>query len=414
MSDVRGCLQVLVHAARSLAPADFKLLKKPSSDPYCMVALGSKRFRTATVNENLNPVWEHAASMIVGTYLPHTILTLLGHQPGEPVDPEALPKLEFTVFDEDAISADEQLGYALMDLTEAYAKPEEWLQVELKLRPAQGFASGGTLLVSVCWEPASFFPPYVARMLSVICFAAAFAMFFLAAFCRWQRPGGDNGALLQPGVAATLLLAAVVMLLAAAVHFVMAHTLGHVHIDELAAAQSASHDLSDALATCDAVAAPAASESAPLIVINAKARGMMTYELGVSVADGIFTSLQLPLVIIAMLLPVGGFALGALAISLQLVQHFSLRIFPGPIFGMVGLGAAAVGIAIVASAENRPRAQHKKREESVKRQSMLTRKSTANFSETSSNYSTPVRRRDYLVQRVAGVFRSTPPTPEHS
>ncbi|OLQ04932.1 Glutathione gamma-glutamylcysteinyltransferase 1 [Symbiodinium microadriaticum] len=58
-----GVMTVCVHGARGLAAKDVALpfgLSRPSSDPYCLVAVGGKPFRTPTRPQNLNPQWSEA------------------------------------------------------------------------------------------------------------------------------------------------------------------------------------------------------------------------------------------------------------------------------------------------------------------------------------------------------------------
>eukprot|EP00439_Symbiodinium_sp_Y106_P086852 s78_g36.t1 len=55
-----GVMTVCIHGARGLAAKDVALpfgLSRPSSDPYCLVAVGGKPFRTPTRPQNLNPEW---------------------------------------------------------------------------------------------------------------------------------------------------------------------------------------------------------------------------------------------------------------------------------------------------------------------------------------------------------------------
>mmetsp|Transcript_85641 Transcript_85641/g.223181 ORF Transcript_85641/g.223181 Transcript_85641/m.223181 type:complete len:254 (-) Transcript_85641:112-873(-) len=246
-------------------------------------------------------------------------------------------------------------------------------------------------------------------MTSVICLTVSFALLFLAAHCRWQHPALEVGALLQPGVAATLLLGCVVMLLAAILHFVMAHMLGHARIDDLAAAQDASQGLRDALSAHGMPGKQLASSS-PTILVDARARGMMRYELSISVTDQLTKLAHLPIVVIAWLLPFGGLALAGVAMLLQLLQALSWRIYAGQVMAIAGVFVAVVGVALAVTAESGPRAKSQERQRNMKRHSMVTKSWAENFSEVGSTHTASgMRRRDFVKSRVAGLFSSGSP-----
>jgi len=412
----RGNLQVIVHSARQLAPADFKLLKKPSSDPYCVCSLGAQSFRTPTINENLNPTWEHPGSIIMGSFLPASVLKLMGEtQVSEHDDTQNLHLLRFEVFDEDLMSADDSLGHCSVDLTDVFSRQEEWIQFELKLRPVPGMPAGGCLIVSACWEPAPFLPTYVLRIVSAIVFAVAAATCFLASQCRWQSSAASP-LLSEPGVAAALLLASLTLILATAFHFVLAHAAARRPIDELAAEQSASQGLSDALSTYGVPGKAPTSDAPSLLSVKIHARGMMSYELGVSTTPDLFRALQLPLALLAWLLPIGGTALCGVAVLLQFVQRLPDWIYPGYVFGCFGFLAAASGLVLAVVVESGPRAEHFARKQKMKRHAALVRRKTIELSESNSVSTTQTMgRRSYVRQRVSTMFGrdSTVSTPSH-
>lgn len=397
----RGSIQVIVHAARQLAVADFNFFRTPSSDPYCIVALGAQNFRTPTVYESLDPTWEHTGSLLIGSFLPSVILHLLGesevHQFEEA---DAEDTLQFDVFDEDLMSGDDALGTCSLSLRDVFARPDEWFQFELKLSLAGNSSGGGALTVSVCWEPAPFLLPYVSRLVSVICFAASFALLFSAAQCRWQPPALEAGELRQPGVAAALLLGCGAMLLAAALHFVLAHSSGHGRTDDLTAAQDASQGLSDALLAYG-VPGRRPTSASPTILVDARARGMMSYELSVSVTDQLTKIAHLPIVISAWWLPLKGMSLAALALLLQFSQALSLRIHAGQVLAITGVFAAALGTAIAMCAETGPAAKRQARKLKMLRHAAMT-KSKENFPEGGARIMpSGVRRRDFVSSQFA-------------
>eukprot|EP00405_Crypthecodinium_cohnii_P036869 CAMPEP_0206539970 /NCGR_PEP_ID=MMETSP0325_2-20121206/8721_1 /ASSEMBLY_ACC=CAM_ASM_000347 /TAXON_ID=2866 /ORGANISM="Crypthecodinium cohnii, Strain Seligo" /LENGTH=995 /DNA_ID=CAMNT_0054037593 /DNA_START=87 /DNA_END=3074 /DNA_ORIENTATION=+ len=87
----RDALTVVIVSARGLRNADWSPLGADKSDPYCICEVPGKRgvrIRTRTINNQLNPVWNHEA-------------VLEGWQPGDP--------LKFTVFDKD-FTSDDELG----------------------------------------------------------------------------------------------------------------------------------------------------------------------------------------------------------------------------------------------------------------------------------------------------------------
>lgn len=54
----QGVLRIHVAEARDLIKQDITLLGG-KSDPYVVVTIGAQQFRTRTIHDNLNPVWDY-------------------------------------------------------------------------------------------------------------------------------------------------------------------------------------------------------------------------------------------------------------------------------------------------------------------------------------------------------------------
>ncbi|CAD5213567.1 unnamed protein product [Bursaphelenchus okinawaensis] len=85
-----GVLRIKIVEARNLENKDVSFLTKDKSDPYCEVQLGSQLFKTLTINNNLNPVFNEYFEAIV--------------------DQAAVQKIRLNMFDEDTTRQDEELG----------------------------------------------------------------------------------------------------------------------------------------------------------------------------------------------------------------------------------------------------------------------------------------------------------------
>lgn len=353
-SSHRGHFHLIVHAARGLPAADLHILKKSSSDPYCIVSFANQRFRTQTIYSNLNPVWEEAFSFQLGSFLPKTILWLFGDEHKEPCED---PVLELSILDEDLITADDALGECRLEAHDILQEPERWHTYELAV--TSGGSQCGTITISVCWEPAPFLPPYATRMVSVIGYACSFVMFLLSANCAWQPGKLEDGAVKQPGVGATLLVGSGCMLLATCVQFVATHMDSNARIDDLVGSHSASRGLNDALQAHglprNSAKAKSSSGGPPLLTVKLKASGLGSYELGIMPNVDITKHLHLPVIVINWLLPLGGVALSNIAMALQFWQERSWSIFPGQVFNIVALLSSAAGWAFAFMAETRPK-----------------------------------------------------------
>jgi len=91
-----SALQVKIVSARGLRAADTYVLQEHSSDPYCVCEVMGKpysRFRTHTIQKTLVPTWGYKHR-------------LRGYAEGD--------SLKFTVYDEDWVSQDDELGYVVL------------------------------------------------------------------------------------------------------------------------------------------------------------------------------------------------------------------------------------------------------------------------------------------------------------
>ncbi|KAH7731441.1 C2 domain-containing protein [Aphelenchoides avenae] len=86
-----GVIRLKIVEARNLENKDVSmLLRKDRSDPYCEVRVGSQLYRTRTIDNDLNPVFNEYFEAVV--------------------DQASGQKLRIELFDEDRASADEELG----------------------------------------------------------------------------------------------------------------------------------------------------------------------------------------------------------------------------------------------------------------------------------------------------------------
>lgn len=54
----QGVLRIHIAEARNLIKQDISLMGG-KSDPYVVVTIGAQQFRTRTIHDNLNPVWDY-------------------------------------------------------------------------------------------------------------------------------------------------------------------------------------------------------------------------------------------------------------------------------------------------------------------------------------------------------------------
>uniref|UniRef100_A0A1I7W1K8 C2 domain-containing protein n=1 Tax=Loa loa TaxID=7209 RepID=A0A1I7W1K8_LOALO len=91
-----GVLRLKIMEARNLENRDVKFTKNMASDPYCQIQVGSQFYRTKTIDNNLNPIWNEYFEFVV--------------------DQVNGQKLRIELFDYDKTSSDEELGTLTIDL----------------------------------------------------------------------------------------------------------------------------------------------------------------------------------------------------------------------------------------------------------------------------------------------------------
>merc|ERR1711974_520945 len=82
-----------LHSAKDLASMDYM----GKSDPYAILTYGSQERRTTTINNNLNPTWNHEVTFDYE---------------------ENVPTIDIDVFDEDTMAKDNSLGRLSIDVAE--------------------------------------------------------------------------------------------------------------------------------------------------------------------------------------------------------------------------------------------------------------------------------------------------------
>ncbi|MFH4975035.1 hypothetical protein AB6A40_001744 [Gnathostoma spinigerum] len=119
-----GVVRFKIVEASNLENMDISFIRKGKSDPYCEIQVGSQFFRTKTIDNNLNPVWnEHFEAV---------------------VDQADGQKLRIEVFDEDPTGSDE-LGRLTLDFN--YLRDEGVLD---KWYPLEG-CRHGDLHIKASW-----------------------------------------------------------------------------------------------------------------------------------------------------------------------------------------------------------------------------------------------------------------------
>ncbi|CAD5122689.1 DgyrCDS11099 [Dimorphilus gyrociliatus] len=61
----QGVIRLHVYEARDLKKADFNLVGKGKSDPYCNIYVGAQKYKTKVINNTLNPQWDEYFEAIV-------------------------------------------------------------------------------------------------------------------------------------------------------------------------------------------------------------------------------------------------------------------------------------------------------------------------------------------------------------
>jgi len=368
MGEQRGFLHVIVHSAWNLPASDVRIVRKPSSDPYCIISMNGRSKNTPTVYENLSPTWEHPLSFQMGSFLPQTLLVLLGARPNLDRGGSQASLVHIAVKDEDLLTEDDPLGDCWLDIAPIFEKPGEWIAQKVILRPPEGITKCGIVSVSLCYEPAPVLSPYLGRISATVCFAAAFACLTIAANSRWQPALTEAGAVKQPGVGVTLVLAAIVMLLATVLHFVLAHSGKSERLDSLAASHSAARGLAQALAhlpCCNSAAALAAQEE-PVVRVQVRPTSfkLTSYEMTVTPLMDFLKVIHLPMIMLAGLMPFGGAALCLLAALLQM-QDGMLSLQAGEMLATLSVLFISAGVALTVCADMQPRCQQEVMRRSV-------------------------------------------------
>ncbi|KAE9556463.1 hypothetical protein FO519_000348 [Halicephalobus sp. NKZ332] len=85
-----GIIRIKVIEARNLENKDISFLSKDKSDPYCELQVGAQIFKTRTINNNLNPIFNEFFEAVV--------------------DQADGQKLRIELFDKDTTGSDEELG----------------------------------------------------------------------------------------------------------------------------------------------------------------------------------------------------------------------------------------------------------------------------------------------------------------
>ncbi|VDK79854.1 unnamed protein product [Onchocerca ochengi] len=107
-----GVLRLKIIEARNLENRDIKFTKNMASDPYCEIQVGSQFYRTKTIDNDLNPVWNEYFEFVV--------------------DQADGQKLRIELFDYDKTSSDEELGRLTIDLDNVKAKRnlDKWFPLD--------------------------------------------------------------------------------------------------------------------------------------------------------------------------------------------------------------------------------------------------------------------------------------------
>lgn len=94
-------VRLKIIEAKNLENRDISFIKKGKSDPYAEIQVGSQFFKTRTIDDDLNPIWNEYFEAVV--------------------DQADGQKLRIELFDEDQ-GKDEELGRLSVDLKLVQAK----------------------------------------------------------------------------------------------------------------------------------------------------------------------------------------------------------------------------------------------------------------------------------------------------
>uniref|UniRef100_A0A158R441 Extended synaptotagmin-2 n=1 Tax=Syphacia muris TaxID=451379 RepID=A0A158R441_9BILA len=111
-SEPDGVIRLKIIEAKDLENRDISFIRKGLSDPYCEIQVGAQYFKTRTINNNLNPVWNECFEAIV--------------------DAVDVQKLRLELFDKDPASKDEELGRLVLpiDMIKRTGTINKWYQLE--------------------------------------------------------------------------------------------------------------------------------------------------------------------------------------------------------------------------------------------------------------------------------------------
>uniref|UniRef100_A0A915Q6N5 C2 domain-containing protein n=1 Tax=Setaria digitata TaxID=48799 RepID=A0A915Q6N5_9BILA len=107
-----GVLRLKIVEARNLENRDIQFTKRMASDPYCQIQVGSQFYRTRTIDNDLNPIWNEYFEFVV--------------------DEANGQKLRIELLDYDKTSRDEELGRLVIDLINVKTKRnlDDWFPLD--------------------------------------------------------------------------------------------------------------------------------------------------------------------------------------------------------------------------------------------------------------------------------------------
>ncbi|KAI1729382.1 c2 domain-containing protein [Ditylenchus destructor] len=110
--ELDGVIRLKIIEAMNLENKDISFLKKDKSDPYCQIQVGAQIYKTKTVNNDLNPVFNECFEAVV--------------------DQASGQKLRIELFDEDTAGADEELGRLSipLEVVKKAGEIERWFHLE--------------------------------------------------------------------------------------------------------------------------------------------------------------------------------------------------------------------------------------------------------------------------------------------
>ncbi|XP_046754008.1 extended synaptotagmin-2 isoform X3 [Diprion similis] len=91
-----GVLRIHVIEAKHLMKKDFSVLGKGKSDPYAVINVGAQEFRTKTIDNTVNPIWDFWCECAVASAIAQQ-LTVLVWDHDEPKDDESLGRASIEV-----------------------------------------------------------------------------------------------------------------------------------------------------------------------------------------------------------------------------------------------------------------------------------------------------------------------------